>query len=302
MTPALLRTKPVELILAQGGDAEDEHGGLQKRLGPLDLVGFGVGVVIGAGIFTLTGVEAKAHAGPAVVLSFLFAGIAAFLAALCYSELAASVPTAGSAYTYTYATMGELFAWIVGWDLVLEFSLGAASVARAWSGYLGNLLGLPTRWFAEDGSTVNVGAVLLTLVLGAIAYVGVRQSARVTGVLVAVKVAICVFIIVVGLFYVKSSNISPFIPESKAAKGDSGLQQTVIESVFGLDPAVYGVGGILTAMAIVFFAFTGFEAVANVSEETRNPQRDLPLGLLGTLAIALTLYVGVAFVLTGMVN
>ncbi|RKS80106.1 APA family basic amino acid/polyamine antiporter [Motilibacter peucedani] len=304
MSLGLTRTKPVDDILAQGGDDDGTEGPgrLKKQLGVFDLIGFGIGIVIGAGIFTLTGVEAKAHAGPAIVLSFAFAGLASFLAALCYSELASSVPTAGSAYTYAYATMGEIFAWIVGWDLVLEFALGAASVARAWSGYLGNLFDLPTRWFAEDGSTVNVGAVALTLVLGLVAYVGVRQSARVTGVLVSIKVAICIFIVVVGLFYVKGSNITPFIPASKQSSGDAGVKQTVVEAVFGLDPAVYGIGGVLTAMAIVFFAFTGFEAVANVSEETRKPQRDLPLGLLGTLGIALALYIGVSFVLTGMVE
>ena len=236
------------------------------------------------------------------MLAFLFAGLASFLAALCYSELASSVPTAGSAYTYAYATMGELLAWIVGWDLVLEFALGAASVARAWSGYLANLLELPSQWFAEDGSTVNIGAVVLTLVLGVIAYVGVRQSAKVTGALVAVKVAICIFIVGVGAFYVKGANLAPFIPKSESTKAESGTSQTVIEAVFGLNPAVYGIGGVLTAMAIVFFAFTGFEAVANVSEETKNPQRNLPLGLLGTLGVAMVLYVGVSFVLTGMVN
>ncbi|WP_130491543.1 amino acid permease [Motilibacter rhizosphaerae] len=308
MSLDLFRTKPVEDILEQGGDEEGpgsgESGGghLKKRLGALDLVGFGIGIVIGAGIFTLTGVQAKEHAGPGIVLSFAFAGLASFLAALCYAELASSVPTAGSAYTYAYATMGEIFAWIVGWDLVLEFSLGAASVARAWSGYLANLFHLPSSLFAEDGSTVNIGAIALVVVLGAVAYTGIKQSARLATGLVIVKVAICVFIIAVGVFYIKRSNLTPFIPPSKPAKGDTGASQTLVEAVLGVSPAVYGIGGILTAMAVVFFSFTGFEAVANMSEETRKPQRNLPLGLLGTLGISLLLYVGVSFVLTGMVN
>jgi APA family basic amino acid/polyamine antiporter len=268
----------------------------------VDLIGFGIGIVIGAGIFTLTGVQAKEHAGPAIVLAFALAGVASFLAALCYAELASSVPTAGSAYTYAYATMGEIFAWIVGWDLVLEFALGSASVARAWSGYLANLLGLPTTWFGESGSVVNIGAIALVLVLGAVAYVGVKQSARVANLLVFIKVAICVFIVVAGLFFVKASNLTPWIPPSQPVKGDAGAQETLAQAVFGLQPAAFGLAGVFTAMAVVFFSFTGFEAVANMSEETYRPQRNLPLGLLGTLGISLLLYVGVSFVLTGMVD
>jgi len=303
MTIAMLRTKPVEDILAQGGDDEGHDlGHLRKRLGVVDLIGFGIGIVIGAGIFTLTGVQAKEHAGPAIVLSFALAGVASFLAALCYAELASSVPTAGSAYTYAYATMGEIFAWIVGWDLVLEFALGAASVARAWSGYLANLFGLPTSLFGEEGSVVNIGAIAIVVVLGAVAYAGVKQSARVANLLVLVKVSICVFIIVAGLFFVKASNLTPWLPPSQPIHGGGGSQQTLAQALFGLQPAAFGLAGVFTAMAVVFFSFTGFEAVANMSEETRRPQRDLPLGLLGTLGISLVLYVGVSFVLTGMID
>ncbi len=300
----LMRTKPVEDVLAQGGDGEGgERSGLRKRLGPLDLMGFGIGIVIGTGIFTLTGVEARNHAGPAVVVSFLVAGVVSLLAALCYSELASAVPTAGSAYTYAYATIGEPVAWIIGWDLILEFALGAAVVARGWSGYLANLFGLPQAWFAEEGSVVNVGAILVTLVLGAVAALGIRESARVTNALVLVKVAVCVFVVVVGLFYVTKDNLTPFVPPGQPeAEGVSGIRQPLVQALFGVEPSAFGVAGILTAAAVVFFAYTGFEAVANLGEETRRPNRDLPLGLLGTLGISSLLYAGVSFVIVGMVD
>src|SRR3954470_1650055 len=304
---SLMRTKPVEDVLAQNRDEPDAAGGegqgrLRKRLGPLDLMGFGIGVVIGTGIFTLTGVEAKLHAGPAIVISFLVAGVVSVLAALCYAELASAVPTAGSAYTYASATLGEPIAWIIGWDLILEFALGASVVARGWSGYLGDLLNLPTSFFGEK-SVVNVGAMGIVFVLGIIAVVGIRESARVTNALVMVKVAICVFIVVAGLFFIRGSNLTPFVPPSQpAAAGTSGLKQPLAHVIFGLSPSAFGVAGILTAAAVVFFAYTGFEAVANLSEETRNPSRDIPLGLLGTLGLATALYIGVAFVVVGMVH
>ena len=302
----LFRTKSVEAVRADaesGGD--DGHGGgtgrLRKRLGARHLVGFGIGIVIGTGIFTLTGVQAKQNAGPAVVVSFVIAGLVALLAALCYAELASSVPTAGSAYTYAYATAGEVVAWIIGWDLFLEFALGAAVVARGWSGYVGNLLDLPPSMFGET-STVNVGAAAIVLVLTAVAVLGIRESARVTGALVVVKVAVCVFIVVAGAWFVRGANLTPFVPPAQPAEGGSGLTRPVIEVVAGLDPVAFGTGGVLTAAAVVFFSYTGFEAVANLSEETRRPARDVPLGLLGTLGLATALYVGVAFVLVGMVE
>jgi APA family basic amino acid/polyamine antiporter len=301
---SLMRTKPIDDVIAQAGSDDSDGGGrrLRRRLGPVDLMGFGIGIVIGTGIFTLTGIEARDHAGPAVTLSFALAGVASLLAALCYAELSASVPTAGSAYTYAYATMGEIPAWIIGWDLVLEFALGAAVVARGWSGYLGKLLGLPTAWFGE-GSTVNVGAILITLVLGAVATVGIRQSARVTNALVVVKVAICLFVVVAGLFFVKSTHLTPFVPPAHpAGGGDSGLGRPLSQMLFGIAPSSFGMAGVLTAAAVVFFAYTGFEAVANLGEETRRPARDLPLGLFGTLGISALLYVAVSFVLVGMVD
>src|ERR1700710_995315 len=223
----VLRKKRVADLLAQ--DTEDGASGLRKRLGPMDLVGFGVGVVIGTGIFTLTGIQAKNTAGPAVVISFAIAGVVALLAALCYAELASAVPTAGSAYSYAYATTGELLAWVIGWALFLDFALGAAVVARGWSDYLGNLLDLPTSMFGED-STVNVGAVFIVVVLTLVAVLGIRESAGVAGTLVIVKVAICVFVIVLGAWYVRGANLTPFVPPSQGSAGGSGLKQTLIQA------------------------------------------------------------------------
>jgi APA family basic amino acid/polyamine antiporter len=305
---SVLRTKPVEDVLAQAADPADGSGThgtghrLARRLGAKDLMGFGIGIVIGTGIFTLTGVEAKQHAGPAVMISFGIAGLVSLLAALCYAEMASAVPTAGSAYTYAYATIGEIFAWIIGWDLILEFALGAAVVARGWSGYLANLFDLPPTLFSEE-ATVNVGAIGIVLLLGIVATVGIRESARVTNALVVVKVAICIFVVIAGLFFIDGANLKPFIPPSEPVKeGTSGLAQPLSQALFGLEPTAFGIAGVLTAAAVVFFAYTGFEAVANLGEETRNPSRDLPIGLLGTLALCTVLYMGVSFVITAMVD
>ncbi|MEB3371518.1 amino acid permease [Saccharopolyspora mangrovi] len=293
----VLRTMPVEDILTRG-----ERSGLVRRLTGKELVGFGIGIIIGTGVFTLAGIEAKDHAGPAVVLSFVIGGIVAALAALAYAELASAVPTAGSAYTYAYATLGELFAWIIGWDLLLEFALGAAVVSRSWSGYIANLLGLPQAWFGED-ATINVGAVLIIAVLTAVAVIGIRESSWVTNALVVVKVAVCVLVIVAGLFFVTGANLDPFIPPAQPAEsGASVLEQPLVSALLGMEQSVYGFGGVLTAAAIVFFAYTGFEALANLGEETKRPQRDLPVGLLGSLIICTLLYVLVAFVLAAMVD
>jgi len=304
----LFRTKSVERIeqdaagdAGVAGDGAAGVGSLRKTLSARHLIGFGIGVVIGTGIFTLTGVQAQETAGPGVVISFAIAGVVALLAALCYAELASSVPTAGSAYSYAYATAGEIVAWIIGWDLFLEFALGAAVVARGWSGYIGKLLDLPTAYFGEH-STVNLGAAFIVVVLTVVAALGIRESARVTGLLVIVKVAVCVFIVVAGAWYVRGANLTPFIPPGRPSAGKSGLTQPLIQAVAGLEPAVFGIGGVLTAAAVVFFSYTGFEAVANLSEETRRPGRDLPLGLFGTLALATALYIGVSFVLVGMVH
>ncbi|MDQ0380203.1 amino acid permease [Amycolatopsis thermophila] len=292
----ITRTLDVNEILAR-----QESGELKRRLRARDLVGFGVGIIIGTGIFTLAGVEAKTHAGPAVTLSFVIGAVVAGFAALCYAELASSVPTAGSAYTYAFATLGEVFAWIIGWDLLLEFALGAAVVSRGWSGYLANLLGLPQQWFGEE-ATVNVGAVAIIAILTVIAVLGIRESARVTNLLVLVKVAVCVLILAVGVFFIKGANLTPFIPPARPGEsGASVLHQPVVQAGLGLEQSVYGIGGVVSAAAIVFFAYTGFEALANLGEETRNPHKDLRIGILGALAVCALLYIGVSLVLTGMV-
>ncbi|MSZ77514.1 MAG: amino acid permease [Actinobacteria bacterium] len=296
------RTKDVETVLHQNDAADGEHPGLKRQLKARDLMAFGVGIVIGTGIFTLTGVEAKNHAGPGIVISFAIAGVVSMLAALCYAELAAAVPTAGSSYTYAYTTIGEVFAWIIAWDLILEFALGSAVVARGWSGYLQDSLGLPTTFFGEE-SVVNLGAVFIVLVLGVVAAIGIRESSWVTTALVVVKVAVCLFVIFAGIFFLKAANLVPFIPESRPeAEGTSGLRQPLWQWVSGVEPTAYGVGGILVAAAVVFFAYSGFEAVANLGEETEKPGRDMPRGLIGTLLLCTLLYLGVCFVLTGMVD
>lgn len=292
----MMRTIPVEHVLERGRSEN-----LKRMLRGRDLVGFGVGIIIGTGIFTLAGVEAKEHAGPAVTLSFVIGAVVAALAALCYAELASSVPTAGSAYTYAFATLGELFAWIIGWDLLLEFGLGLAVVSRSWSSYLANLFGLPQVLFGET-APVNIGAVLIIGVLTVVAILGIRESSRLTNVLVVVKLAVCVLIIGVGVFFIDAANLTPFIPPAvPLPEGGSVLEQPVVEGVFGLEATAYGVGGMLTAAAVVFFAYTGFEALANLGEETRRPERDMTIGLLGALSVCAVLYIAVSFVLTAMV-
>ena len=301
---SIVRTKDVDTVIHQNDDLPDDHEGLKKNLGAKDLMGFGIGIVIGTGIFTLTGVGAKNYAGPGIVISFAIAGVVSLLAALCYAELAAAVPTAGSSYTYAYTTIGEIFAWIIAWDLILEFALGAAVVSRGWSGYLQDALGLPTTLFGEE-APVNVGAVAIALVLGIVASVGIRESKLVTNALVVIKVAVCLFVIAVGAFFVKAANWTPYIPPSRPVDtkdAATGLAQPLWQWASGAEPVAFGVAGVITASAIVFFAYSGFEAVANLGEETRDPAKDMPRGLIGTLAICTALYLLVCLVITGMVT
>ncbi len=299
----ITRTKDVDTVIHQNDEGSGEHHArLSKSLSSWDLMGFGIGIVIGTGIFTLTGVEAKNHAGPAIVLSFAIAGVVSMLAAICYAELAAAVPTAGSSYTYAYTTIGEIFAWIIAWDLILEFALGAAVVSRGWSGYLQQLFGLPEAFFGEENSVVNLGAVAIALVLGIIAAVGIRESKLVTNSLVVIKVSVCIFVILFGAFFVKASNLIPWIPPSQPGEGVGGVKQPLWQAISGIEPASFGVTGVFVAAAVVFFAYSGFEAVANLGEETKNPAKDMPRGLIGTLVICTVLYLGVCLVLTGMVN
>lgn len=298
------RKKDVETVIHQNDPVDGlEHKGLAKRLTAKDLIAFGIGMIIGTGIFTLTGVQAKLNAGPAIAISFLIAGVIALLAALCYAELASSVPTAGSAYTYAYTTIGEVFAWIIAWDLVLEFALGAAVVARGWSGYLQAALGLPDTFFGES-SIVNLGAVLIAVVLGGVALRGISEARWVTNVLVVIKVSVCLFIIVVGIFFVKTANWVPFVPPSQPSRQDTlgTLATPLWQLVSGVTPSVFGVSGVLAAAAVVFFAYSGFEIVANLGEETKEPARDMPRGLIGSLVICTLLYLAVCLVVTGMVT
>lgn len=294
----LFRIKSVERSIAETDEPEHR---LKKELSAWDLTVFGVGVMVGTGIFVLTGQQAHLNAGPAIVISFILAGITCGLAALCYAEFASTVPVAGSAYTFSYATLGELIAWIIGWDLVLELALGAAVVARGWSAYLQSLFDLPT-WLAGDKAIPDFAAIAIVLALTVVGVLGTKLSGRVASVLVIVKIAVVTFVIVAGLLFIKTKNYTPFVPDSQPSKGGSGLDSTLLQSIFGIEPTMFGVYGIIAAASVVFFAFIGFDIVATSAEETRNPQRDVPRGILGSLAIVTLLYAAVSFVITGMLK
>lgn len=298
---SVMRTKSVEQSIA---DTEEPEFRLRKSLSALDLTVFGVGVVIGAGIFTLTGRAAHEVAGPAIVVSFIIAAFACALAAMCYAEFASTVPVSGSAYTFSYASLGELFAWIIGWDLILEMFLGASVVAQGWSAYLGVLmdqLGMPIPEAIGYGGVVDLPAVLLVLALGALMTFGIRESMRVNLVLVAVKLFIVLFVIVAGIMFVNPANYSPFVPDAAPRESASGLTQPLLQFLSGIEPMAFGVGGIVAGAALVFFAYIGFDVVATTAEETKNPQRDLPIGIIASLVICTILYCAVALVVTGMV-
>lgn len=305
MSSTLFRTKKVEQSIL---DTEEPEHALKKSLSALDLTVFGVGVIIGTGIFVLTGKVAKENAGPSVALAFIVAGVVCGLAALCYAEFASTVPVAGSAYTFSYASLGELPAWIIGWDLVLEFALGTAVVAVGWSGYVRSLLDnagwhLPESLGGRDGATgfgFDILAAALVLVLTAILVVGMKLSARVTTVVVAIKVAVVLIVIIAGAFFVTADNYKPFIPKAQPQEAGTSIQSPLVQLMFGYAPTDFGVMGIFTAASVVFFAFIGFDVVATAAEETKNPQRDMPRGIIGSLIICTTLYVAVSIVVTGM--
>jgi APA family basic amino acid/polyamine antiporter len=293
----LLRTKPLAVLL------EELHGEsrLHRVLGPVALTSLGVGAIIGTGIFVLTGVAAHDKAGPALMLSFVMAGLACVFAALCYAEFAAMVPVAGSAYTYAYATLGELAAWTIGWDLVLEYAVSSAAVAHGWSAYFQNFIGIfglkvpeifsgtpidyiPGQGTVATGRIIDLPAVLIALLVTVILVKGIRESASFNSVMVVIKVAIVLFVIVVGWQYVDVKNWTPFAPF-----GYGGL--------FGGENPT----GMLAGASIVFFAYIGFDAVSTHSEEAKNPQRDVPIAILVSLVVCTILYIAVAAVLTGMV-
>jgi APA family basic amino acid/polyamine antiporter len=296
----VLRTKSIEQSIK---DTEESEHKLKKDLSAWDLTVFGIGVIIGTGIFVLTGIAAATKAGPAVSLSFVAAGIACALAALCYAEFASTVPVAGSAYTFSYASLGEIIAWIIGWDLVLEFALGASAVSVGWAKYFSSVIPIPES-ISGEGS-VNLAAGVIVLVLTAVAIVGVKLSSRFNAVMVSIKLAVVLLFIGAGAVKIKTANWHPFIPPAaEAPKAANAVEagRPLIEVLFGLKPLAYGWMGIGFGAAIVFFAFIGFDVVATTAEETRKPQRDMPIGILGSLAICTVLYVVVSLVLTGIVK
>jgi basic amino acid/polyamine antiporter, APA family len=282
-------------------EAFEEKHGLRRELGPLSLVLLGIGVIIGAGIFVLSGHAAAQMAGPAIVISFIVAGIASAFAGLCYAEFASMIPVAGSAYTYAYATLGQFVAWIIGWDLILEYTLGATTVAIGWSGYMTSFLKnigifLPDsilsppfdynrelhRW-VFTGAIFNLPAVIVVLALTAVLIIGIKESATLNAVVVFVKVAIILAFILAGSFFIRFELWHPFIPPNRGEFG------------------IFGLSGIMRAAGVIFFAYIGFDVVSTLAQEARNPQRDMPIGILGSLFVCTILYVVVSLVLTGVV-
>jgi basic amino acid/polyamine antiporter, APA family len=300
MPSPLFATKSVNKLRS---DAEYAYG-LKRSLSGLDLILLGIGGIIGTGIFVLTGRAAAANAGPAVTLSFTVAAVASAFAGLCYAEMASMIPIAGSAYTYAYATMGEIVAWIIGWDLILEYLVGAATVSVGWSGYVcafvKNVTGhelsrtftlAPFVWneaatphLQATGAVVNVPAMLIVLAVTTILVLGIKESARFNGIIVLVKVAVVLMFIAAAAPFVRRENWVPFIPANQGTFGR------------------FGISGILQGATMVFFAYIGFDAVSTAAQETKNPQRNLPIGILGSLAICTVLYLAVALVLTGVVH
>lgn len=281
--------KTTEELLLEAGNEGGK--GLKRVLGMWGLIALGVGVIIGAGLFSVTGIVAGEHTGPAIILSFAVAAICCALAGLCYAEFASMIPVAGSAYTYSYFTMGELVAWVIGWDLVLEYALAAMTVSISWSRYFCIILNdigitLPLAWSAcpADGGIFNVPATLLIVVLSLILMRGTKGSSKFNDFLVILKIAVVLLFIFIGFKYVKSENLTPFIPQNTGVFGE------------------YGWSGVLRGAAIVFFAFLGFDAISTAAQETKNPRRNMPIGILGSLLICTLLYMVFALVMTGVVD
>jgi basic amino acid/polyamine antiporter, APA family len=303
---SLFAKKPMSVLLAEAADNEK---GLKKTLSAGSLVALGIGAIIGAGLFVRTAVAAAQSAGPSVTLGFILAAVGCALAGLCYAELSSSIPISGSAYTYTYATMGELMAWIIGWDLVLEYAVGAATVGIAWSEYLNNLLvnvlhykaiayewchspfqhSIPDANGVVHSGIMNLPALFIVSLLSLLLIRGTQESAFVNGIIVITKVTIVIMIIILGWGFVNSANHTPYIPEASTYTDHSGVAHN-----FG------GFWGIIGAAGTVFFAFIGFDAVSTAAQETKNPKTAMPIGILGSLAVCTVLYILFAHVLTGL--
>ncbi|OBH23572.1 amino acid permease [Mycobacterium sp. E342] len=293
------RTKSVEQSIA---DTDEPDTRLRKELTWLDLVVFGVAVVIGAGIFTVTASTTGDITGPAIWISFVIAAVTCALAALCYAEFASTLPVAGSAYTFSYATFGEFLAWIIGWNLLLELAIGAAVVAKGWSSYLGNVFGFAGGTTEFGSVNLDWGALLIVAGVATLIALGTKLSSRFSAVITGIKVSVVLLVVVVGAFYIKGSNYSPFIPKPESGHEASGVNQSVLSLLTGAHSSHYGWYGVLAGASIVFFAFIGFDIVATMAEETKRPQRDVPRGILASLAIVTVLYVAVSVVLSGMVS
>jgi basic amino acid/polyamine antiporter, APA family len=304
----LFSRKPLELLLEE---MKGEHR-LRRVLGPVQLTALGIGAIIGAGIFVATGAAAHNVGGPALMLSYTVAGITCVFAALCYAEFASMVPVAGSAYTYAYATLGELFAWIIGWDLVLEYAVGSATVATGWSGYFQNVLAkvgvvLPATvrsspwrfengFFVSTGSYINLPAIVIVAILTVVLVKGIQESATFNATMVGIKVAAVLFVIGVGVFYIDPANWHPFAPYGWTGLNFFGHQIAGQQNAGG-QPV-----GMLAGAAIIFFAYIGFDSVSTHTEEAKNPQRDVPIGIVISLIVCTVLYIAVVAVLTGMVK
>jgi len=297
----LFATKPLNALMREAQDT-GEHS-LKRTLGPVNLILLGIGAIIGAGLFVRTAAAIADRSGPSVTLAFIVAGIGCALAGLCYAEFSSMIPVAGSAYTYSYATMGELVAWIIGWDLVLEYAVGAATVAIGWSEFFNRVLSwfdltIPYQWIhsplqvqAETGvrGILNIPAVFILLLLSALLIKGTKESALVNGIIVIIKLTIVLFVIVIGWGFINPANHTPFIPAPSLYVTPQGITHH-----YG------GVLGILGAAGVVFFAYIGFDAVSTAAQEARNPKRDMPIGILGSLVVCTILYVLFSYVLSGV--
>ena len=293
------RIKSVEQSIA---DTDEPDTRLRKVLRWWDLAVFGVAVVIGAGIFTVTASTTGDITGPAIWISFVLAAATCALAALCYAEFASTLPVAGSAYTFSYATFGEFIAWIIGWNLVLELAVGAAVVSKGWSSYLGSVFGFAGGTVELGSIDLDWGALLIVAVLAILLGLGTKLSSRFSQVVTAIKVSVVVLVVVVGAFYIKPANYSPFIPKPETGHDAEGVNQSVLSLLTGAHSSHYGWYGVLAGASIVFFAFIGFDIVATMAEETKEAQRDVPRGILASLAIVTVLYIAVSVVLSGMVS